>query len=134
MENALLMAFKGTVSIGTVLGEDNGPQYLSSELRRSMKILGIRLEYIQKHTPEDNWDTASFHNPIRTDYIWHGEFRDFHDASITIWKVYCDYNECRPHSSIDYIPPGGFRKKSLNDPVFSKIFKKKEVKVTVDEN
>ena len=47
-----------------------------------MKLLKIKLEYIQKHTPEDNGNIESFHNSIKTDYIWPNEFR--------------------PHSSIDY--------------------------------
>ena len=40
-----------------------------------MKLLGIKLEYIQKHTPEDNGDIESFHNSIKTYYIWPNEFR-----------------------------------------------------------
>ncbi len=71
-----------------------------------MKLPGIKLEYIQKHTPEDNGDIESFHNSIKTDYIWPNEFMDFHDASIAIGKVFTDYNECRPHSSIDIFLQG----------------------------
>ena len=40
---------------------------LSHEFRNSMKLLGIRLEYIQKHTPVDNGHIESFHNSIKTD-------------------------------------------------------------------
>ena len=90
---------------------DNGPQYISQEFRNAMRPLGIKLEYIQKHTPEDNGNIESFHNSIKTDYIWPNEFRDFHDASMEIGKVFSDYNECRPHSSIDYLPPREFRRK-----------------------
>ena len=36
---------------------------LSKEFRSAMKLLGIKLEYIQKHTPEDNGDIESFHIP-----------------------------------------------------------------------
>ena len=102
VENAVLMAFNGSVPKGLVLRTDNGPQYLSHEFRTAMKLLGIKLEYIQKHAPEDHRDIESFHNSIKTDYIWPSEFRDFHEASIWIGKAFSDYNECRPHSSIDY--------------------------------
>ena len=34
--------------------------YFSREFRESMKLLGIKSEYIQKHTPEDNGDIESF--------------------------------------------------------------------------
>ena len=134
VENAVLMAFDGSVPEGLVMGVDNGPQYISQEFRNAMKLLGIRLEYIQKHTPEDNGDIESFHNSIKTDYIWPREFRDFHDTSMEIGNAFTDYNECRPHSSIDYLPPGEFRRKFLDDPAFRERFEKKEVEVIVDEN
>ena len=134
VENAVLLAFNGTVPEGLVLRTDNGPQYISKEFRSAMKLLGIKLEYIQKHTPEDNGDIVSFHNSIKTDYIWPNEFRNFNDASIEIEKAFYDYNECRPHSSIDYLPPREFRGKFLNDPAFRERFEKKDVEVKLDEN
>ena len=84
-----------------------------------MKLLSIKVEYIQKHTPEDNGGIESFHNSIKTDYIWPNEFMDFHDASTAIDNAFTGYNECRPHSSIDYLPPREFRRKFLDDPGFS---------------
>ena len=134
VENAVLLAFNGTVPEGLVLRTDNGPQYISNEFRNAMKLLGIKLEYIQKHTPEDNGDIESFHNSIKTDYIWPNEFRNFNDASMEIEKAFSDYNECRPHSSIDYLPPREFRRKFLNDSAFRERFEKKEVEVKLDEN
>ncbi len=61
---------------------------------------------------------------------------DFHDASIAIEKAFTDYNECRSHSSIDYLslPSMEFGRKFQNDPVFRYIFKKKEVEATLDGN
>ena len=134
VENSVLMAFNGSVPEGLVLRTDNGPQYISNEFRNAMKLLGIKLEYIQKHTPEDNGDIESFHNSIKIDYIWPSEFRDFHDASIEIGKAFSDYNDCRLHSSIDYLPPREFRRKFLDDPSFRERFEKKEVEVMIDEN
>ena len=133
VENAVLMAFNGSVPEGLVLRTDNCPQYVSREFRNAMKLLGIKLEYIQKHTPEDNGNIESFHNSIKTDYIWPNEFRDFHETSITIGVAFSDYNECRPHSSIDYLPPREFRRKFLDDPAFRNRFEKKEIEVTLDD-
>ena len=62
------------------------------------------------------------------------EFRGFHEASITTGKAFSDYNECRPHSFIDYLPPREFRRKFLDDPAFREIFGKKEVETTLDDN
>ena len=66
VENAYMMRFPNGGIHNLILRTDNGPQYIS---RESMKLLGIRSEYIQKHTPEDNGDIESFHNSLKTDYI-----------------------------------------------------------------
>ena len=63
-----------------ILRTDNGPQYISREFRESMKLLGIKSEYIQKHTPEDNGDIESFHNSLKTDYIRVNDIKTFDDA------------------------------------------------------
>ena len=107
VKNVVLMAFNGTVPEGMILRTDDDPQKISREFRSAMKLLWIKLEYIQKHTPEDNGDIESLHNSIKTYYIWLNEFMDFHDASSEIEKTFSDYNEYRPHSSIDYLPPKG---------------------------
>ena len=65
-------------------GEIQTLTLLSHEFRNAMKLLGIMLEYIQKHTPEDNGNIESFHNSIKTDYIWPNDFMDFYDASLPL--------------------------------------------------
>ena len=57
----------------------------------------------------------------------------FHDASIAIGKAFTEYNECRLHSSIDYLPPREFRRKFLDDPAFRERLEKKEVEVRLNE-
>ena len=43
---------------------------LSHEFRNAMRLLGIKLEYIQKHTPEDNGDIESFQIHPAAGMIW----------------------------------------------------------------
>ena len=66
-------------------------------------------EYIEKRTPEDNGNIESFHNSLKTDYIWPFEFRDYNEASAAIENAFKDYNEFRPHASFDYLPPRKFK-------------------------
>lgn len=51
VEDAVMRTFDGDVPECLILRVDNGPQYQSWNFRRAMKLLGMRLEYIQKHTP-----------------------------------------------------------------------------------
>ena len=122
VEKAYAIRFPDVKPVHLVLRTDNGPQYISHEFRNVMKLLGIKLEYIQKHTPEDNGDIESFHNSIKTDYIWPNEFMDFHDASIAIGNAFTDYNERRPHSSIDYLPPDEFERRLREEEGFTDKF------------
>jgi transposase InsO family protein len=92
-----------------------------------MKLLDIKIEYIQKQTPEYNGDIESFHNSIKTDYIRLSEFRGFHDTPIEKGKSFSDYDECSLHSSIDYITTRELRRKFLDDPEFREKDQKKEI-------
>ena len=118
VEDAVLRAFDAEVPDGLVLRVDNGPQYIARQFRSAMALLEIELEYIQKHTPEDNGNIESFHASLKPDYVWPFEFSDYREASSAIELAFNDYNEKRPHSSIDYLPPREFRRKFLNDQSF----------------
>ena len=76
-----------------------------------MKSMGIRSEYIQKHTPEDNGDIESFHNSLKADYIWVTDLETFEDAQELVEYAFNDYNTVRPHSSIGYLPPDEFERR-----------------------
>ena len=111
VEKACAVRFSGTVPHDLVLRTDNGPQYISRGFRESMKLLGIRSEYVQKHTPEDNGDIESFHNSLKTDYIWVTDLETFEDARKLMQYAFTDYNTVRPHSSISFLPPDEFERR-----------------------
>ena len=74
VEDAVMRAFNGNVPQGLVLRTDNGPQYISRKFREAMRLLGIRIEYIRKETPEDKGYAA---NCITSDtseqtFLWVG--------------------------------------------------------------
>lgn len=134
VENAVLKAFNGSVPKGLVLRKDNCAQYISREFRDSMKIMGIRLEYIQNHTQEDNGDIESFHNGIKIDYIWPNEFLKYRGASSVIEKAFTDHNEFKSHLSIGFHPSRELRRISLNYASFRERFEVKEAEVALYEN
>ena len=87
-----------------------------------MKLPGIRSEYIQKHTPEDNGDIESFHNSLKTDYIRVNDLETFEDADNLMEYALNDYNSVRPHSSIDYLPPDEFERRLVEEDGFKEKF------------
>ena len=122
VEKAYAIRFPDVKLVHLVLRTDNGPQYISREFRESMKLLGIKSEYIQKHTPEDNGDIESFHNSLKTDYIWPNDLETFVDAGKLMEHAFTDYNTVRSHSSIDYLPPDEFERKLCEEEDFRDKF------------
>lgn len=87
---------------------DNGTQYTSRRFTESMKLLGLRVEYIFASTPEQNGNVESFHGRLKREYVWPREFSDYQEAEIAMADAFTDYNERRIHSSLAYRTPNEF--------------------------
>ena len=85
--------------------------------------MGINHEYIEKENSEENEDIESFHNSIKTDYIWINEINNFNDGKIIIENAFYDYNNIRPHSTLDYYSPMQFLDKWNNDSSFREKYR-----------
>jgi putative transposase len=84
---------------------DNGPQYTSHAFKDSMDALGLRLEYILYHTPEQNGFVESFHKTLKREYVWPREFNSHQEAEVAVEEAFTDYNRNRIHSALDYMTP-----------------------------
>jgi putative transposase len=87
---------------------DNGAQYTSRRFTESMRVLGLRVEYIFANTPEQNGNVESFHGRMKREYVWPKEFRNYQEAEIAMADAFTDYNQKRIHSSLDYKTPNEF--------------------------
>jgi transposase InsO family protein len=110
---------------GINLRSDNGDQYTSHYLMDHVKAMGFRQEFIEKSTPEQDGDIESFHMSLKTDYIWVREIKDFSEGERIIENAFNDYNNIRPHSSIEYLAPKVFRERYLNDAGFRSMYNEK---------
>ena len=123
VDNAIIRKFNGNIPDNLTLRTDNGPQYISKEFNNYLKTINIKHEYIEKETPEENGDIESFHNSIKTDYIWINEINNFNDGKIIIENAFNDYNNTRPHSTLDYYPPLKFLEKWNYDSSFREYYR-----------
>ena len=71
-------------------------------------MLGIRHEFVWKHTPEQNGHVGSFHVTLKREYVWPHGFARFQDAEVVLAKAFVDYNEDRIHYALDYLTPSEF--------------------------
>lgn len=87
---------------------DNGSQYTSNAFRKSMSVLGLKLEHIACNTPEQNGHIESFHKTLKKEYIWPYDFHTYQEAEAAIRDAFGDYNRDRIHSSLGYLTPYEF--------------------------
>ncbi len=110
IEEAYAIRYSNSNLNNLVLRTDNGTQYIAKSFKAPVRLLSIKHEYIKKQTPEDNGDIESFHNSLKTDYIWQNDLESYEDAKELMEYAFNDYNNYRPHSSIGYLTPVEFEK------------------------
>jgi putative transposase len=87
---------------------DNGPEFRGRALAAWSEERGVRLDFIQPGKPAQNAYAESFNGRLRDECLNANWFTSLRDArrKIETWRQ--DYNEQRPHSSLDYMPPAEF--------------------------
>jgi putative transposase len=92
----------------TSLVVDHGPEFISKALDAWAYAHGVRLIFIRPGKPVDNAYIESFHSRFRDECLNERWFWDLPDArrQIELWRR--DYNEVRPHSSLDQLTPKEF--------------------------
>jgi putative transposase len=91
---------------------DNGPEFRGRALAAWSEERGVRLEFIQPGKPVQNAYAESFNGRLRDECLNANWFTSLSDArrKIEAWRQ--DYNQQRPHSSLDYLPPAEFARKA----------------------
>jgi len=84
---------------------DNGPEFRGRALAAWSEERGVRLEFIQPGKPVQNAYAESFNGRLRDECLNANWFTSLRDArrKIEDWRL--DYNQQRPHSSLNYVPP-----------------------------
>ena len=87
---------------------DNGTEFTSAVFLAWAEKHGIELRFIQPGKPNQNALVESFNGKLRLECLNTHWFSTLEDArrEIEAWRI--DYNEIRPHSSLDETPPAEF--------------------------
>ena len=83
-------------------------EYISNNFRKAVSVLGIKHEFIWKHTPEQNGHVESFHRTLKKEYLWQHEFASCQEAEKILANAFADYNRERINSAIGYMTPVEF--------------------------
>ncbi len=87
---------------------DNGPEFVSRAVDQWADEQGLHWHTIQPGRPMENGYVESFNGRFRDECLNENWFTDLDDARVKIadWKQ--DYNQRRPHSSLQYGTPEEF--------------------------
>ena len=87
---------------------DNGPEFRGRALTAWSEERGVRLEFIQPGKPAQNAYAESFNGRLRDECLNANWFTSLSDARRKIESWRQGYNQLRPHSSLNYLPPAEF--------------------------
>ena len=101
-ELALIAAVRG---LPQLIVMDNGPEFTGKALDAWAYQVGVKLHFIRPGKPVENAYVESFNGKLRNECLNQHWFVDLDDARriIEAWRI--DFNEVRPHSSLDGMTP-----------------------------
>ena len=113
----VLDRLKETRGLPKVIVTDNGPEFISKALDEWAYMNGVKLDFIDPGKPVQNAFIESFNGKFRDECLNGHWFLTLEEAKITIenWRI--DYNEVRPHSSLDNLTPAEYATQYQQEPL-----------------
>ena len=102
---------------------DQGPEFTGKALDQWAYRHGVQLKMIQAGKPTQNAFIESFNGRFRDECLYDHWFTTLAEARILISAWRQDYNQCRPHSALDYLTPAEFAAKHRTTTPVSPIEK-----------
>jgi putative transposase len=99
---------------------DNGPEFIAKAIKAWLEENGISTAYIEPGKPWQNPFAESFNSRFRDESLNAELFLSLFEAKIVIEDWRREYNEFRPHSSLDYKTPaeiGACNRKTMPLPM-----------------
>lgn len=93
------------------LRSDNGPEFVSRAILKWLGQANIDSAHIDPGKPWQNGSNESFNGKFRDECLAMEWFRNRIDAKIVIEQFRRQYNEVRPHSSLENLTPAEFKQK-----------------------
>lgn len=91
------------------LRSDNGSEFIAGALKTWLTQRGCQTLYIEPGHPWENPYIESFNGKFREECLNQEDFATGREAQVLVEAWRQEYNECRPHSALDYQTPTEFR-------------------------
>ena len=89
----------------TYLRSDNGPEFVAQAVQAWLQAHAVGPLYIAPGSPWENAYVESFNSRLRDEHLNREEFASLLEAQVLAAGWRRDYNEARPHSSLEYLAP-----------------------------
>ena len=93
---------------------DNGPELVSSKVQSWLKEKHVKTHYISPGSPWENAYTESFNSIFRQTCLDRWLFTSLTEARVIVNQWLQEYNEIRPHGSLNGKSPYEFKQQRLN--------------------
>ena len=87
---------------------DNGPEFIANAIKTWLGEIGVATLYIAPGSPWENAYSESFNSRFRDELLNREMFGSVFEARVLSGDWRLDYNNHRPHSSLDYMTPAAF--------------------------
>jgi transposase InsO family protein len=87
---------------------DNGPEFIAEAIKRWLAESGVGTLYIEPGSPWENGYIESFHGRMRDELLNRELFYSVREAKVLAENWRLEYNQHRPHSSLNYMTPAAF--------------------------
>ena len=98
-----------TRKLPSTITVDHGTEFTSLALDEWAHVNRVQLSFTRPGKPTDNGLCESFNGRLRDECLNVHEFKTLEDAQRIIEAWRCDYNHCRPHSSLGNLTPNEFK-------------------------
>jgi putative transposase len=87
---------------------DNGPEFIAEAIKQWLKGNGVGTLYIEPGCPWENGYAESFQGRFRDELLDRELFYSVREAKVLAEDWRGEYNQHRPHSSLNYMTPAAF--------------------------
>jgi putative transposase len=100
-----------TRGVPKYIRSDNGPEFIAKAVCQWLKKSGCQTLFITPGSPWENGYIESFNDKLRDECLNREIFRNGREAQAIVEAFRQEYNNYRPHSSLDYLTPVEFARR-----------------------
>ena len=109
---------EATRGLPGILRTDNGPEFLGIQFTEWCEAHGIFIDYIEPGKPNQNAYVERFNRSYRNEVLDAWLFENLDEVREMTWRWMIEYNERRPHDSLNDLTPVEYMEKNAENSTY----------------